>query len=332
MRFEQGNIILFLLAAAVLGVFFIFAARARRKAWEKFAQKELLIELAGKVDFRRRRFKAIALYLGILFCLFALMRPQWGFQWEKVKRQGLDIIVALDTSKSMLAGDIKPSRLERAKLALGDFARHLKGDRIGLVAFAGSAFLECPLTVDYEGFLLALQDVDTSTVPRGGTSISSAIREAIKSFPPGETKYKVLIVITDGEDHEGDALAAAKAAKDKGIAVFCIGIGTPQGELIFAPKDDGSKEFLKDAQGNAVKTRLNEDQLEKIALAADGAYLRAGAIHFGLDELYKGKISGMEKHELEGRMNKHYEERFQIFLLLGLIFILLEMITSDVKQ
>ena len=332
MRFEQGNIILFLLAAAALGLFFILAARARHKAWEKFAQKDLLADLDTQVDFKRRRLKAVALYLGILFCLFALMRPQWGFQWEEVKRQGLDIIVALDTSKSMLAGDIKPSRLERAKLSLGDFARHLKGDRIGLVAFAGGAFLECPLTVDYEGFLLALQDVDTNTVPRGGTSIAGAIREAAKSFPPGETKYKVLIVITDGEDHEGDAVAAAKAAKDKGIAVFCIGIGTPQGELIFAPKDDGTKEFLKDAQGNAVKTRLDEDQLEKIALAAGGAYLRAGAIHFGLDELYKEKISGMEKHELEGRMNKHYEERFQIFLLLGLALILLETIINDVKR
>ncbi|MDP2768038.1 MAG: VWA domain-containing protein, partial [Candidatus Methanoperedens sp.] len=297
-----------------------------------FAQKGLLVELLAQVDPGRQRIKAILLILGLTLCFFALLRPQWGFKWQEVKRKGLDIIIALDTSKSMLANDIKPSRLKRAKLAIGDFTQNLKGDRVGLIAFAGSAFLGCPLTIDYGGFLLALENVDVHTIPRGGTSISSAIKEAIRSYPAGEGKFKVLIIITDGEDHDGDALGLAREAKKEGIIICCIGIGTKEGELVFLEQEDGRKEFLKDNAGNAVKSSLNEDLLQKISLAAGGTYIRSTNTNFGLDLLYQGRLSKMEKREFEGKMNKLYEERFQLPLFLGLILILLEIIISDRKK
>ncbi|MDD5477473.1 MAG: VWA domain-containing protein [Candidatus Omnitrophica bacterium] len=332
MRFAQPYFILFIFIAIGLILFYTWAFRKRKKVWDKFAQESLLQELLAQVSPGRQKLKAILLVLGLLFCSFALMRPQWGFKWQELKRKGLDIIIALDASKSMLANDIKPSRLERAKLAIGDFTQNLKGDRIGLIAFAGSAFLECPLTIDYGGFLLSLENIDVNTISKGGTSISSAIKEAMRSYPAGEGKYKVLIIITDGEDHEGDPLRLAEEAKKAGIMICCIGIGTKEGELVFVEQADGSKEFLKDSEGNAVKTRLNEEILQKIAIATAGTYIRSSNTEFGLNLLYKEKLSKMEKHEFAGKMNKLYDERFQIPLAIGLCLILLETVMSDRKK
>jgi Ca-activated chloride channel homolog len=329
MQFAHSFFIAFILIALGLILFYVWAFRMRKEAWDKFAQKELLPELLIKVNLDRQRFKAILLMVGLSFCLFALMRPQWGFKWQEIKRKGLDIVIALDTSKSMLAADIKPSRLERSKLAIGDFVQNIKSDRIGLIAFAGSAFLECPLTIDYGGFLLSLENVDVNTIPRGGTSISSAIREAMRSFPVGEGKNKVLIIVTDGEDHEGDPVRLAEDAKKEGIIICCIGIGTKEGELIFVEQEGSTKEFLKDNAGNAVKSRLDEDTLQKIALATGGTYIRSTNTEFGLNLLYKEKLSKLEKREFEGKLNKLYEERFQIFLAIGLVLILAETMFGD---
>ncbi len=349
MRFAQPYFILFIFIAIGLVMFYVWAFRARKKTRSKFAQESGLVELLTQVNLKRQRLKAILLILGLLFCFFALMRPQWGFKWQKIKRKGLDIIIALDTSKSMLANDVLPNRLERAKLAISDWTRNFKGDRIGLIAFAGSAFLECPLTIDYGGFLLSLENIDVATIPRGGTSISSAIKEAMRDYPAvgraqmgsGTSsdisssvagKYKALIIITDGEDHEGGSLRLAEEAKKAGIIIYCIGIGTREGELVFVEQEPGRKEFLKDSEGNAVKSRLNEDILQKIALASGGAYIRSTNTDFGLELLYKENLSKMEKRELEGKMNKLYDEKFQIPLAIGLFLILLEIIMSDRKK
>ncbi len=332
MRFAQPYFLFVTLITISLILFYIRAFKVRRKVWDKFAQENLLHELLAQVDPGKQRLKAIFMILGLCFCLFALMRPQWGFKWQEMKYRGLDIIIALDTSKSMLANDVKPDRLERAKLAIGDFTQNLKGDRIGLIAFAGSAFLECPLTIDYGGFLLSLKDVDTNTIPKGGTSISSAIKEAIRSYPAGEGKYKVLVIIADGEDHEGNPVKLAEEAKKANITICCIGIGTKEGELIFVKQKDGRKEFLKDDEGNAVKSRLNEDVLQKIALITGGIYIRSANTDFGLNLLYKEKLSKMEKREFEGKMSKLYVERFQIPLAIGLCLILLEMVVVNRKK
>ena len=332
MHFAEPNYIYGLfLVLALLFIFYLGAEKSRRKAGEKIASRALLKELLASVDFRRKHLKAGLIIAGIIFCLLALARPQWGFHWQELKRQGLDILIALDTSKSMLTEDMKPSRLERSKLAIRDLVKHLKGDRIGLIAFSGSAFLQCPLTVDYGGFLLALENIDTDTIPKGGTAIASAIKEATRSYSGDEKKYRVLLLITDGEDHEGNPLKAAEEAKKEGITVFCIGIGTRAGDLI-PIKQDGRQQFLKDIQGNAVKSRLDEGRLQRIALAAGGSYVRSNRSEFGLELLYREKLSQMEKRELEGKLAKRYEERFQIPLALALLLLLVEPGISDRRK
>jgi Ca-activated chloride channel homolog len=332
MRFASQYWVYLIAVAAGLTAFVVWAAKARANALSRFAQKELLNELLSQVDPRLQQIKIILLVSACLFCLFALSRPQWGFQWQEVRRRGLDILVALDTSRSMLATDVKPNRLERSKLALRDLTTKLKGDRIGLIAFAGSAFLECPLTVDYNGFFLALEDISVSTIPKGGTSISSSIHEAIKSYAGGPKKYKILVIITDGEDHEGDPVKAAEEAKKEGIIIFCIGIGTQEGDLVFVDNEEGKREYLKDSSGNAVKSKLNEDVLQKICLTTGGTYVRATSTEFGLELLYNEKLSKMEKSELQTKMSKLYIERFQIPLAIGLILLLLEMLVSDRRK
>lgn len=327
MRFASvGAVYLVWLAVGVV-VFFFWANASRKKALEAFADKKLLPEITSAFGERERRVKQVLLSLSFFLIALALMRPQWGYRQQEIKRRGLDIYVAVDTSKSMLAQDIKPSRLERSKLALTDFVKHLKGDRIGLIAFSGKAFVQCPLTLDRSGFLLSLQELDTDTIPRGGTSISSAIRKAVEGYPEGPKKYRALILITDGEDHEGDALKAAEAAKKEGIRIFCIGIGTPEGELI--PVENG---FLKDKSGAVVKSRLGEDTLKKIALATGGTYVRASSREFGLDLIYREKISEMEKRELEGRMAIQRRERFQVPLALAFLLLSIEFMIGNRKK
>ncbi|MBP7215954.1 MAG: VWA domain-containing protein, partial [Candidatus Omnitrophica bacterium] len=203
-------------------------------------------------------------------------------------------------------------------------------DRIGLIAFAGSAFLECPLTIDYSGFLLALNDIGVDTIPRGGTAIAGAIREAIQSYRGATNKQKVLILISDGEDHEGDPFAAAQEAKNAGIVIFTIGVGSTDGDLIFV-EESGGKKFLKDESGNAVKSRLNEEALEKIALITGGSYIRSTPTAFGLDMLYEEKLSKFEKQEFEGKMKKHFTERFQIPLALACLLLVMEVFLRDTR-
>lgn len=332
MRFGNIHAIYLLWLILALVLFYFWVLKRRRRAMEDFAQESLLSELTSSFDMRKKRLKLFLLSLAIFLSLFSLMRPQWGVHWEKVKRKGLDILIAIDTSNSMLAEDVKPNRLERSKLAVEDLIRKLEGDRIGLIAFSGTAFLQCPLTIDYNGFLLSLNDLDTHTIPRGGTSISSAIKEAIKTYKGGEKKYKILVLITDGEDHEGDAIKVAEQAKKEGIKIFCIGIGTKEGELIPIMDESGHRVFLKDRRGNFVKTRLDEVTLQKIALTTGGSYVHATGAEFGLDLIYKQKLSKMEKRELKSKMAKHYEERFQIPLALSLLLLFLEPLIGERKK
>jgi Ca-activated chloride channel homolog len=332
MRFAAHYFMYLIPVAIAVIIFFVWAAQARVQARQRFAQKELLKELLSQVNPRLELIKAVILVSAILLCIFALARPQWGFRWQEVRRKGFDILVALDTSKSMLATDVKPDRLGRAKLALRDLATKLKGDRIGLIAFAGSAFLECPLTSDYNGFLLSLDDISVDTIPKGGTSISSAIHESLRSYAGGQKKHKTLIIITDGEDHEGDPVAVAGEAKKEGVVIYCIGIGTQEGDLVFVDSEEGKKEYLKDTAGNAVKSRLNEDILQKICLTTGGTYVRATSTEFGLELLYNEKFSKLEKSEQESKMSKFYVDRFQIPLAIGLLLLVLELFISDRRQ
>jgi Ca-activated chloride channel family protein len=238
-------------------------------------------------------------------------------------------MIAMDVSKSMAARDVKPDRLERAKLAVKDMIGKLKGDRVGLIAFAGSAFLQCPLTSDYSGFSLALDDLDTSIIPRPGTAIAAAIREAVKVLKGADKKFKVLVLITDGEDHEGDPIRASLDAQKEGLRIFCVGVGSKEGELVPAVDERGGRGFLRDASGNVVKSRLNEELLQRIALNTGGAYIHATGVEFGLNVLYKEKISKLEKHEFESKMRKQFIERFQIFLAIAVFLLFLEPLIGE---
>ncbi len=332
MRFAQGYYAVGFWIVLALALFLVWVFKKKKALMRKFAETELLGEIASSVNFKRQAVKSALIVAALIFSLLALMRPQWGFRWQEVKRKGLDILIAIDTSKSMLATDVKPNRLERSKLAVKDLIRKLKGDRIGLIAFAGTAFLQCPLTVDYNGFLLALNDLSVNTIPRGGTSISSAIKTALRSYEGGQKEHKVLIIITDGEDHEGDALASAREAKKEGVKLFCIGIGTAGGELIQLVDESGKRVFLKDKEGNVVKSRLNEHLLREIALTTGGAYVRSSGAEFGLDLLYEQKLSKMEKREIKVQMAKRYYERFQIPLALALILLAMEPLINDRRK
>jgi len=332
LRFAQSYYAFGFWAIVGLIVFFIWAAHHRKMLLERFAEKELLDEIASSVNFKRQTLKHVLIVLALILSVLALMRPQWGFQWRKVKRKGLDIVIALDVSKSMLATDVKPNRLKRSKLAVKDLVKKLNSDRIGLIAFSGTSFLQCPLTVDYSGFLLALDDLDVNTIPKGGTSISSAIKLATQIFEGTQKKHKILVIITDGEDHEGNPLAASEFARKEKLKIYSIGIGTPEGELIQIRDERGKKTFLKDKEGNVVKSRLNEEILQQIALNTNGAYVRSSGAEFGLDYIYEQKLSSIEKREIKAKMSKFYYERFQIPLALALLLLVVEPFVSDRKR
>lgn len=332
MRFANlgaGHLIWVVLGVAI---FLIWAYKHRKKLLYAFAQQEVLGELTDSFSLKKYKLKVFLFLSALIFLLISLLRPQWGFHWQEVKRTGVDIFIAVDTSKSMLAQDIKPNRLERAKLAIKELIKKLDGDRVGLISFAGTAFIQCPLTLDYSGFLFTLDDLDTQTIPRGGTSLSRAIKQAIDGYEGGAKKYKALIIITDGEDHEGGVMSVVQEAKNQGVKIFCVGIGTEEGELIPLVDDTGAMVFLKDKEGNVVKTRLNEKVLSEIALNTGGAYIRATPLNFGLDFIYDEKIGKMEKKELTSKMAKNYEEKFQIPLFIALILLALDTFVTTYKD
>lgn len=319
-------------AVALLVLFFLAVMKRRATLIKRFADKNLISQIAPSSSIRKKWAKMIMLIVAAGLLLLALARPQWGFEWQETKMVGLDILLAIDVSKSMLARDIKPNRLERSKFAVKDLVKKLNGDRIGLIAFAGTAFLQCPLTIDYNGFMLALDDLTTSTIPRGGTSISSAIREAMNVYKDGDQKYKILIIITDGEELEGSAIAAAEEAKKMGIRIYCVGVGSAQGEIIPVTDDRGERAYLEDRSGAIVKTSLNEDLLKNIALSTGGSYVRATSADFGLSLLYDKSISKLEKHDIDTKMRKNYQERFQIFLAIALAVLVLEPLISERRR
>lgn len=312
-------------------LFFVWALRRRRQVLERFAEARLLAALAPDVDHRRQRWRAGILLAALALLLVALAGPKWGFHWEEVHREGIDIVVALDTSRSMLAEDVKPNRLERAKLAVQDLVKQLHGDRIGLVAFAGSAFVQCPLTLDYEAFTESLRAVNVGIIPKGGTALEAALTAAIEAFEGHQGKHEAVILITDGEDHEGEIDEAAKLAADKGIKIYAVGIGTPDGELI-PVGTAGERTFLKDRRGQVVKSRLDDETLKRIATASSGAYVHADGPSLGLDVVYNDYLGRMEKRELKSTMERRFEERFQIPLLLAVLLLAIEPMVGERRR
>lgn len=324
MHFAQLNMLVWFWAVVAIAMFLVWSGKHHKEAVERFAQENLVKDIVFFYDPKRVRIKKVLLVAVFIFSIFALIRPQWGFQWQEVKRQGIDILVVIDTSKSMLTQDVKPNRLERTKFAVQDLLKKLKGDRIGLIAFSGESFLICPLTIDYSGFQVSLNDLNVDSVPRGGTNVAKAVEEAIKDYDKTASEHKAIIIITDGDNLEGDPIASAKKAKAKGIKIYCVGIGSGEGELIQIRDASGQPVFLKDSDGNFVKSRLNENLLKQIALITGGIYVKASGSQFGLDLIYERELSKFEKREIEAEMEKRYYERFQFPLGLALILLVIE--------
>ncbi len=281
------------------------------------------------VSRRKQIIKAAFVISAITFLIFSLVQPKWGYHWEDVERRGIDIVVAVDTSRSMLADDIKPNRLEAAKREIKDLIDIIDGDRVGLVAFAGTAFLQCPLTLDYGAFSLFLDDLDTRLIPVGGTSFGEAINKSMSAFSDKLKKHKAIVLITDGEDHQGNAMEIAKAAKEKGIIIYTVGVGKKEGAYIKIKDNKGREELLKDREGKVVKSRLDEVLLNKIAVGTGGAYSPAYGIKWGLANIYTNLIAKMEDKQLGGRKIRLYENRYQIPLFIALILIVLESLIGE---
>jgi Ca-activated chloride channel family protein len=314
-----------LACGALLWVWRRYDAR-QRAALETLLAPHLRAQLTASVSLARRIGQRVLFGAAIALLFIALAAPQGGFRWEQTTRRGNDIMFAVDTSRSMLTPDVKPTRLARAKMAIDDFVGHLDGDAVGLVAFAGTAFLQTPMTLDYGAFHESLSALDTHIIPVGGTNISSAIRETAAALRNRPGSDKVLILVTDGEDLQGDALGAAKAAaKQDGLKIFTVGVGTANGDLIPLPPAQGGG-FLKDADGQLVKSHLDESGLRALAAATGGSYAPLGNTNQGLEKIYQEALAPLAKHELQARAQRVYTQLYQWPLTASLALLLCSLV------
>ena len=330
--FRFGNIeyLWGLLIIPLLTVIFIGSRISRKKALRRYGNEAILQELMPYSSKNRPVFKFIVLMLVLAFFITGMARPQFGSKLKKVKREGVELIIALDVSNSMMAEDIQPNRLERAVRAISRLIDKLKDDKIGLIVFAGDAYTQLPITSDYNSAKLFLNSVNTQIVPKQGTAIGAAVNLAVRSFSPNGVANKAIVVITDGENHEDDPISAAKSAIDNGIVVHAIGMGLPQGSPI-PILVNGQKDYMKDRSGNVVITKLDETMLEKIAAAGNGIYVRANNTEIGLNTLFD-EINKMEKEEMESRIYSEYDDQFQYLFAAGLLLILFEFIILERKN
>ncbi|WP_232367019.1 VWA domain-containing protein [Desulfocicer vacuolatum] len=307
----------------------VYGIQKRSRILSQFVSLTLLSAMAPGADARRRWIKGCLLITGCLLATLALTGPQVGFRWEKVEQKGVDIMIALDCSRSMLATDIKPTRLEQAKREIIDLLKMMQSDRAGLVAFSGSAFLQCPLTLDHSGFSLFLKALNPDYLPMGGTDLSGAIATALEGFEWDVASEKAIIIITDGENTSGDPLDIAQIAADKGVRIFCIGVGQKEG----APIPDADGGFKKDASGSIIMSRVDDAGLEKIAALARGIYVKSVAGDMDLDLIYKGEIlKNMERTTIQSGRKKVWENRFQWVLLPCVLILFLELMIGEKKK
>lgn len=325
-QFAQIEYLLLILVIPFLFLFHALYRRARRKRIAKFGDPQLVNKLMPGASRSRGWIKLTLISFALFFFALGLSRPQLGAKLKEVETKGVEIILALDVSNSMLAEDYSPNRLERAKLAISRLVDKLKEDRIGLIVFAGKAFVQLPITADYISAKIFLNSISTSSVPVQGTAIGEAINTAIKSFSLESKNSRAIVVITDGENHEDDAVAAAKSALELGIPVFTIGIGTDAGK----PIPIGNGELLKDKDGNIVVTKLDEKTLSEVSKAGGGSYLRAGNSDFGLEAIVDN-IHNMDKQSYKSVVFEDFDEQYMYFFAIALMFLLLELLIGDRK-
>ncbi|MEM6264376.1 MAG: VWA domain-containing protein [Bacteroidota bacterium] len=317
--------LLFLLIPVAVG--YIWFIRGRRKALNAMGTRHLVTQLLEHPPKHKHPIKFVLVLLALACFVVALANPQLGTKYEKVKRSGVDLIVALDISRSMLAEDVRPNRLRRAKLFINRLIEQLSGDRIGLIVFAGNAYLQVPLTSDYAAAKTFLKTVNTELASTQGTAIGEAIRMADKAFESGEKKNQALLIISDGENHEEDAREAAKEVAEKGLQLYTLGIGSPDGSPIPITRG-GRTELKRTNDGSIVLSKLNEDMLRQIALEAGGEYYPLAGGDEVVDQVMDA-LAGLEQKEFDEKVFSDYEDQFQWFLALGLFFFTLEFFLTE---
>ena len=330
-RFENTIYLYALILVPILIVWFFIVLKYRKKALAKFGDIELVNILTPNFSNTRYKWKFVLSMLALIFIILGIANPQIGSKLKEVKRKGIEVVIALDVSNSMMAEDIKPNRLSRAKRAISKLIDNLGGNNIGLIVFAGDAYTQLPVTSDYASAKMFLSTINTNIVPVQGTDISKAIEQAINSFDIDNDKNKALIIITDGENHEEDAVVAAEEAKKKGIIVSTIGLGSQKGTPIPIIDRFGRKDYRRNSNGEVVMTKLNEKVLAEIAVAGGGDFVVADNSSFGLDRIIDS-INSMEKQEFDNKIYSDYEDRFQYFIGLGLFFLLLEILLLERKN
>ncbi len=331
LKFEHIKFLYLLLALLPLTGLFIWYVWWRNIAFRRLGELPLIQKLSPDRPRVKFIFKYILLFFAFTSLVIAIANPQIGTKYEKVKRTGVDVMIALDVSKSMLAEDIKPSRLDRSKQFISRFIERLQSDRIGLIVFAGKAYLQMPITIDYSAAKLFLRNINTEMVPTQGTAIAEAIQLAINAFDAEDKKHKVLVIITDGENHEGNVLEMAEEATQQGIVVYTVGVGSPKGAPIPSYRNGIQADFKRDNEGNIVLSKLNETALQQLAVKGDGKYFRLSAGSQEIESIIN-EISGMEKKDFEESIFTDYEDQFQYFILLSIVLLMIEFFISERKS
>jgi Ca-activated chloride channel family protein len=329
-RFANPDFLYLLLLLPVLILFYILNEVRKKRAFRRLGDIKLVGSLVPELSKIRPVVKFMLLLLAFSSGIIMISRPQFGSRLEDVKKQGVEVIIALDVSNSMLAEDIQPDRLTRAKQAISRLVDNLDNDKIGLIVFAGDAYTQIPVTTDYISAKMFLSTISPDMVPKQGTAIGAAISLGIRSFSPGEGTSKAMIIITDGENHEDDPVSVAEEASKAGIIIHTIGIGSTEGVPVPVFLN-GKKDYLKDVDGNTVITKLDEEILKKIAVTTNGNYVRASNSNIGLDEIFN-EIRKMKKQDLESTMYTEYNDQFQVFAAIALFLLLADFIIMERKN
>jgi Ca-activated chloride channel family protein len=321
MRLARPDLLWTLLALPLVALLAAWLAGWRRRALARLGDPATVARLSSAPGLERRGARLALVLAGLGALSLALARPQWGTRLQEVRRRGIDVVLAVDVSRSMLAQDVRPSRLDLAKEALGDLIDRLPGDRIGLVAFAGSAQVFCPLTLDHAAARIFLDVLDPTMIPEPGTALAGAIDRAASLFDPGERQHKVIVLFTDGEDHDTEPLAAARRAAEQGIVLFAVGVGTPAGEPIPLRGDDGRVvDYVRDEAGQVVTSRLQAGLLEEMARATAGSYYPATPGQEELDRIAE-EVAGMDQKDLSSRLATNLEDRYPIPLVAAVLLL-----------
>ncbi len=327
-RFSNPEYLYLLLVIPLILGLYWYSVRLQKNNIKLFGNFESVLGLIPGISFKRGWIKIITVSIAFLFLILGIAGPQFGAKLTDVKRKGIELIIALDVSNSMLAEDIQPNRIERAKQSISQLVDRLSNDRIGLIVFSGDAYVQLPVTNDYASAKMFLSSINPNMVPKQGTAIGSAIDLAASSFNPQSKTSKVIVIISDGENHEDDPVDAAKKAAENGIVIHAIGIGSPDGAPI---PIDANHNYLKDENGNVVVTKLDEETLSKIAVVGNGRYVRATNTQLGLLPLFEN-INKMQRSEIKDKVYSEYNEQYQYLMAIALFLLIVEFVTLERKN